>query len=105
VFGLVALILRELMIDAPVVDLGVAQDWRSRWSTPRTKKSTIWFCTDRRYGFKGYGFKAKFPLILCAQPGEMANPRLWYSIAHHRTGWPWGLAESTQVSLCRRSHP
>jgi hypothetical protein len=45
---------------------------KARWSTMRTRKSTISFCTDRRHGFK-----AKFPLILRAQLGEIANPRLW----------------------------
>jgi hypothetical protein len=44
---------------------------KARSSTKRTRKSTISFCTDRRDGFK-----AKFPLIFRAQPGEIANPRL-----------------------------
>jgi hypothetical protein len=50
----------------------IPQDWQSRWSTMRTRKRTISFCTDRRYGFE-----AKFPLLLRPQLGEIANPRLW----------------------------
>jgi hypothetical protein len=50
----------------------IPQDWQSRWSTMPTRKRTLSYCTDRRYGFE-----AKFPLLLRPQLGEIANPRLW----------------------------
>jgi hypothetical protein len=57
----------EMAVEPP----DIPQHWQSRWSTMRTRKSTISFCTNRRYGLKD-----KFPLIFRAQPGEIANPRL-----------------------------